>query len=80
MLTTLQRELLDLFATDLSDDELREVRGVLARHFAAKATAAFDQFTGDTGLAPEETDRWAYAHDRARGARTAADGAAGDGA
>ena len=74
-LTNLQRELLDLFATELSDDELREVRHVLARHFAAKATAAFDQFAGEQGLAPDETDRWASGHDRALGNRASGDGA-----
>lgn len=75
-LTNLQRELLDLFATDLSDDELREVRHLLARHFAAKATAAFDRFTDTQGLTPEDTDRWAFGHERARTDRPAA----GDGA
>lgn len=72
----LQHELLDLFATDLSDDDLREVRHLLARHFAGKATAAFDRFADAQGLTPEDTDRWAFGHERARTNRSAA----GDGA
>ncbi|WP_412061796.1 hypothetical protein [Rubrivirga sp. IMCC45206] len=64
-LTNLQRELLDLFATDLSEDELREVRTVLARHFAEKATAGFEAFAAERGLSPEDTDRWAHDHHRA---------------
>ena len=72
-LTNLQRELLDLFATELSDDELRDVRHVLAQHFAARATVAFDRFADDRGFTPEETDRWAFGHDR--GNRASGDGA-----
>ena len=64
-LTNLQRELLDLFALDLPEDELREVKRLLARHFAEKATAGFDAFADEQGLSPEDTDRWAYEHRRA---------------
>ncbi len=64
-LTNLQREILNLFALDLPDDELREVRRLLARHFAEKATAGFDAFADEHGLSPEDTDRWAYEHRRA---------------
>ena len=71
-LTNLQRELLDLFALDLPDDELREVRRLLARHFADKATAGFDAFADEHGLTPEDTDRWAFEHRRSP---TAGDGA-----
>ena len=63
-LTNLQRELLDLFALDLPDDELREVRRLLARHFADKAAAGFDAFADEHGLTPEDTDRWAFEHRR----------------
>lgn len=64
-LTNLQRELLDLFALDLPEDELHEVKRLLARHFAEKATAGFDAFADEHGLSPEDTDRWAYEHRRA---------------
>lgn len=64
-LTNLQRELLDLFALDLADDELDEVRRLLASHFAEKATAGFDEFAGQRGLSTEDTDRWAFEHHRA---------------
>ena len=64
-LTNLQRELLDLFALDLPEEELREVKRLLARHFADKATAGFDAFADAHGLSPEDTDRWAFEHHRA---------------
>jgi hypothetical protein len=64
-LTNLQRELLDLFALDLPEDELREVEHLLARHFAEKATVGFDAFADEQGLSPDDTDRWAYEHRRA---------------
>ncbi|WP_412068914.1 hypothetical protein [Rubrivirga sp. IMCC43871] len=76
-LTNLQRELLDLFATDLSEDELREVRTLLARHFAEKATAAFDRLADDRGLSADDLGRLAHGHERARTDRPAS---AGDGA
>ena len=71
-LTNLQRELLDLFALDLADDELREVRRLLARHFADKATAGSDKLADQQGLSAEDTDRWAFEHRRAS---TGGDGA-----
>jgi hypothetical protein len=71
-LTNLQRELLDLFALDLPEDELREIKHLLARYFAEKATAGFDAFadslprsSGEQELSPEDTDRWATEHARA---------------
>ena len=76
-LTNLQRELLGLFSTDLTDDELREVRTLLARHFADRATVAFDASTEARGLAPGDVDAWASGHERARTDRP---GSAGDGA
>ncbi len=64
-LTNLQRELLDLFALDLRDEELREVKRLLARHFAEKATAGFEGFADERGLSVEDTDAWASEHHRA---------------
>lgn len=64
-LTNLQRELLDLFALDLPEHDLLEVKRLLARHFAAKATADFDAFTDAEGLSVEDTDAWAFEHHRA---------------
>lgn len=63
-LTNIQREVLDLFALNLPEDELREVKRVLARHFAEKATAGFDAYASAQGLSPEDTDRWAHEHRR----------------
>ncbi len=64
-LTNLQRELLDLFALDLPEEELREVRRLLARHFAEKATVGFEAFADEHDLSTEDTDRWASEHRRA---------------
>ena len=64
-LTNLQRELLTLFATDLSEDELREVRTLLARHFARKATDAFDQLVEERSLTPADLEALAHGHERA---------------
>lgn len=66
-LTNLQRELLDLFALDLPEDELREIGRLLARHFAEKATAGFEAFADERGLSAEHVDSWAFEHHRAHG-------------
>lgn len=64
-LTNLQRELLELFSLDLPEGELHEVKRLLARHFADKATAGFESFAVEQGLSPEDTDHWAIEHRRA---------------
>ena len=61
-LTTLQRELLDVLALDLPDDEIREVKRLLARHFAERAADGFDAFAASRGLTTDDTDGWAFDH------------------
>lgn len=73
-LTNLQRELLELFALDLPEGELNEVKRLLARHFAEKATEGFDSFADRQGLLPEDTDHWADEH-RRRASTSNGDGA-----
>lgn len=63
-LTNLQRELLTLFARELPEADLLEVRRVLARHFARKASDDFDAFADAHGLSSEATDAWASGHER----------------
>ena len=64
-LSKAQIELLALFERDLPEEEWLEVRRLIARHFAEKATASFDAFAEEQGLSVEETDRWASEHHRA---------------
>lgn len=64
-LTNLQRELLELFALELPEEELLRIRSMLAGYFAGKATAEMDHFIEEQGLTPEDLQRWAHEHERA---------------
>ena len=63
-LSKAQIELLALFERDLPEEEWIELRRLIARHFAEKATAGLDAFAEARGLSVEETDRWAFEHRR----------------
>ena len=43
-LTNLQTEILKVFSFDLSEEELKEVKTLLATHFANKASKEMDGF------------------------------------
>ena len=63
-LTNLQRELLNVFAMNLSDAELLEIRRLLCRYFADKASDELEDFMAEKGITPEEVDSWAFEHNR----------------
>jgi len=42
-LTNLQRQLLNLFSMELSEEDLREIRQLLAMHFAQKSSEGMDR-------------------------------------
>ena len=64
-LTNLQRELLTLFALEMSEEDLHAIKRLLARYFAEKATEAMDRFVDASDLTAEDLKRWAYDHERA---------------
>lgn len=57
-LTNLQLELLKLYGTDLADEELQEVKQLLARFFARKAIDEADRVWDERGLTNEDMDTW----------------------
>ncbi len=57
-LTPLQLELLKLYSTELTTDELHELKRELGRYFAGKAIAAADRSWDQQGLADEDMDAW----------------------
>ena len=65
-LTNLQLELLRLYALDLTEAELDEIRVLIARHFAAKATAAMDAVAEREGWTDADFHAMARGHERAR--------------
>ncbi|GAB5537868.1 MAG: hypothetical protein Rubg2KO_41170 [Rubricoccaceae bacterium] len=64
-LTNLQRELLELYAQDVPEEDLVEIRDQIARYFAEKASRDLEVFADANELATETTDPWAFEHNRA---------------
>ncbi len=64
-LSNLQLELLKLYASNVSDEDLQAIRYLIGLYFAEKATAAMDGFIEKEGLSAEQVAQWAYEHWRA---------------
>lgn len=63
-LSNLQIELLKLYANNLPDEQLREVKLLLARYFAQKATEAMDSRWQERGLTEQDMINWTNEHNR----------------
>lgn len=64
-LTKPQLELLALFQrTNLSDDDWLEIRRMITRYLAQRATQAADKTVDEKGWTPEDLDRLARGHQR----------------
>lgn len=57
-LTNLQMELLKLYSLRLSDEQLLEVKQVLARHFADRLTRHVDALWEQKGLTAADMESW----------------------
>ncbi len=57
-LTNLQLELLKLFSLNLSEDELIEVRRMLANFFAERASDEMDKLWKENNWTNETMDEW----------------------
>lgn len=64
-LSNLQLELLKLYANDLPDEQSTEVRQLLARYFAQKATESMDAVWNEKGLTEQDMINWTNEHNRA---------------
>ncbi|MCB9282655.1 MAG: hypothetical protein H6563_01160 [Lewinellaceae bacterium] len=65
-LSNLQLELLKLFSFNLSDQQIKEVRVLLSRYFAEKATQEMDQLWEDQNWADETMEQWSKEHLRTK--------------
>lgn len=63
-LTNLQLELLKLFSYQLGEQDLLEVKDLLARYFANKATEDMDAFWESHHLDDSTMDAWLEEHHR----------------
>lgn len=57
-LTNLQMELLRLYSLKLSDNELLQVKEVLARYFAGRLGQHVDHLWQEKGLTADDMERW----------------------
>lgn len=64
-MSNLQLELLRLYGNGVSDESLREIKTILAKYFADKATNAMDKVWDEKNLTEEDMIRWTNEHDRA---------------
>jgi hypothetical protein len=69
-LTNLQREILEVFSMELSEAELRNVKRHLARYFAERATADFEEWADEEGIDANQLREWAHDHDRSSSDRS----------
>ncbi len=64
-LSNIQKELLKLYANDVSDETLFEIKQILAQYFAEKATSAMDEFWDENDLNEQTMIDWTNEHNRA---------------
>jgi hypothetical protein len=64
-LSNLQIELLRLYNNNVSEEALREIKSILAKYFAGKATEAMDAVWEEKGLTEQDMIDWTNEHDRA---------------
>jgi len=57
-LTNLQLELIKLFSLDVSEDELKDIKRMLSKYFADKATDEMDRLWEKNGWSNEAMDEW----------------------
>lgn len=65
-MSNLQLELLRLYGNGISDESLREIKAILAKYFADKATNTMDKVWDEKNLTQEEMIRWTNEHNRAK--------------
>ncbi|MBO0939566.1 hypothetical protein J2I47_23655 [Fibrella sp. HMF5335] len=63
-LTNLQLELLQTFAYSLPDEQLVEIRTLLAQYFLDKTDAEMDRLVNENGWDQSTFDAWAKGHER----------------
>lgn len=64
-LSNIQLELLKIYSQNVTEDDLFEIKKMLASYFANKATDAIDLFLEDKNLDKSIFDKWANEHSRA---------------
>ena len=59
-LTNAQLEILKLFSTNMSEADLQELKSLIGKFYAKKATELADKIWDERGLTQEDMDRWLH--------------------
>ncbi len=63
-LSNLQIELLKLFSNGIKDEQLEEIKFLLGKYFAQKATEAMDKTWEENNVSAQDMTDWAHEHNR----------------
>ena len=62
--SNLQKELLKLYAVNVADEDLYEIRLMIGNYFAEKATNAVEDFLTEKNISTSEYENWQNEHFR----------------
>lgn len=65
-LSNLQQELLKLYAANVAEEDLYQIKRMIGNYFAAKASNSVDQFLEESNIAIETYNQWANEHNRSK--------------
>lgn len=65
-LTNLQLELLKIFSFNVDDQQLREIKSLLAKYFAEKVTSEMDRLWDEKKWSNDTMDQWSKEHLRTK--------------
>jgi hypothetical protein len=60
--SNLQKELLKLYAVNVADEDLLQIRLMIGNYFANKATKAVETFLTDNNISTTEYNNWQNVH------------------
>lgn len=63
-LTAAQLDLLKLFSREIPDENRKEIRQLITKYFAEKATAEMDKLFEEKGWGGEKLEEWSKGHMR----------------
>ena len=65
-LTNLQQELLKLYATNVADEDLHQIKLMIGNYFAEKAENSLDDFLGKNNIDTAKYNEWENEHNRSK--------------
>ena len=63
-ISNLQNELLKLYANNVAEEDLIEIKKILSEYFAKKLDSSFEKFYENENLNPDILQSWANEHNR----------------